>query len=78
VFTSRVKTTATTFSHPEGQPEHAPPPPRPFGLVTALGSANAFRFTRGCKAPDRISPGTTNQSNCTGSDKFQNGSFCSI
>jgi hypothetical protein len=36
VFESRAKTTATTFSHPEGQPEHAPPPPRPFGLVAAL------------------------------------------
>lgn len=36
MFESRVKTTAATFSHPEGQPEHAPPPPRPFGLVAAL------------------------------------------
>ena len=36
VFESRTETTATTFSHPEGQLEHAPPPPRPFGLVAAL------------------------------------------
>lgn len=36
VFESSVKTTATTFSPPEGQPEHAPPPPRPFGLVATL------------------------------------------
>ncbi len=36
VFTSRTEKTATTYSLPEGRPEHAPPYPRPFGLVAAL------------------------------------------